>query len=86
MHKLNEFAVVSIPLLINLLSSCISCESLLHQPIEIEPEYHSQFPVQPELVRIFENCHKNSSTFDPCIKTAFNELRVYFKSGKCTGT
>lgn len=46
-----------------------------------EPEiYHSQ-TLQPELVRIFENCHINSSTFDPCMKTAFNELRAYFPTG-----
>lgn len=42
---------------------------------------HEQY-LQPQLVKIFENCHKNASNFDPCIKTAFNDLRVYFKSGE----
>lgn len=40
-----------------------------------------QNQLQPELVKILENCHTNSTTFDPCIKTAFNELRVFFKTG-----
>lgn len=81
MYKSSDYVTILIPLLINLLSSSISCESLRHQPIEVEQEYHSHL-VQPELVRIFEDCHKNSSTFDPCIKTAFNELRVYFQTGE----
>lgn len=80
MQKPNDYMLVVV--LINLLSSNILCESLLHQPFEVKSEQHSNYPLQPELVRIFENCHKNSSNFDPCVKTAFNELRVYFKSGK----
>lgn len=37
-----------------------------------------------EIVRIFENCHKQSSEFDSCIKTGLNELRAFFKSGSDT--
>lgn len=80
MQKENDYMLVLV--LINLLLSNILCESLLHQPFGVESEHHSNYPIQPELVKIFENCHKNSSNFDPCVKTAFNELRVYFRSGK----
>lgn len=85
MHKLSDINVlVVVSILINLLTlNGIVCESLLLQPIETQQSgEHLNYPIQPELVRIFENCHKNSSTFDPCIKTAFNELRAYFKTGK----
>lgn len=51
------------------------------QEIEVVP-HSSHLPLQPELVRIFNNCHKRSSTFDLCIRNAFNELRVYFKTGE----
>lgn len=36
---------------------------------------------EQEIARQFEKCHTNSSDFDPCMKTAFNGLRVYFKTG-----
>lgn len=50
---------------------------------ELEVVHHSShLPLQPELVRIFEHCHKRASTFDLCIRNAFNELRVYFKTGE----
>lgn len=58
-------------------------DSQLYQPHEVEVDYNSHLPVQPELVRIFHHCHKRSGTFDLCIKSAFNELRVYFGTGKC---
>lgn len=80
MQKPNEYMVIVV--LINLIASNILCESLLHQPFEVESEHESNYPLQPELVKIFENCHKSSSNFDPCIKTAFNDLRIYFKNGK----
>lgn len=66
-----------------LFMSEVLCDSERYQPHEIEVQHNSHLPLQPELVRIFQNCHKKSSTFDLCIKNAFNELRVYFKSGKC---
>lgn len=34
-----------------------------------------------QLCKVFENCHRNSTNFDACMKMAFNELRLYFKSG-----
>lgn len=37
----------------------------------------AQHPIE----KLFENCHKNSTNFDSCIKTAFNDLRVHFKAG-----
>ncbi|XP_031625952.1 uncharacterized protein LOC116342463 [Contarinia nasturtii] len=65
----------------SLLLSNVFCDSHLYQPHETEVIHNSHLPLQPELVRVFENCHKKSGTFDLCIKNAFNELRVYFKSG-----
>lgn len=66
-------------LLVSLSITLVISESLYVQLNE--PEIHHSQTVQPELVRIFENCHINSSTFDPCMKTAFNELRAYFPTG-----
>lgn len=66
----------------SLLTSSVLCDSQLYQPHKVEVEHNSHLPVQPELVRIFHGCHKKSGTFDLCMKNAFNELRVYFKSGK----
>lgn len=36
---------------------------------------------QHPIEKIFENCHTNSTNFDSCIKTAFNDLRPFFKTG-----
>lgn len=66
----------------SLLISIVLCDAQLYQPHEIKVQRNSHLPLQPELVRVFEHCHKKSSTFDLCIKNAFNELRVYFKTGK----
>lgn len=68
----------------SLMISSVLCDSHLYQPHEIEVQHNSHLPLQPELVRIFENCHKKSGTFDLCVKNAFNELRVYFNTGEFT--
>lgn len=35
-----------------------------------------------QLIRIFQNCHRRSPDFDTCIKSAFNELIAFYKTGK----
>lgn len=76
-----ELVMILLPAFCLFISGVI-CDSLIYQPEEIEIQHNSHLPIQPELVRVFENCHKKSGTFDLCMKNAFNELRVYFKSGK----
>lgn len=34
-----------------------------------------------DITPIFQNCHRSSKNFDPCILRAFNQLRKYFKDG-----
>lgn len=81
--KANMYEIAMILIAVfSLLTSSVLCDSQLYQPHEIEVEHNSHLPVQPELVRIFHGCHKKSGSFDLCMKNAFNELRVYFKSGK----
>lgn len=85
MIRLNE-AIATLILIFNLLISNGICDShISHYELNDVQLHHgatSHFPLQPELVRTFQNCHKSSGGFDLCIKNAFNELRVYFKSGK----
>lgn len=78
---------ITITILISIFSLFVSdvvCISHRFESQEVEVLHHhsSHLPIQPELVRTFEHCHKRASTFDLCIKNAFNELRVYFKTGK----
>lgn len=40
------------------------------------PATHAQ-----DITPIFQDCHKSSKNFDPCILRAFNQLRKYFKNG-----
>lgn len=72
---------VLVPVLSVLISN-VQGDSHLYQPNELEVQHNSHLPIQPELVKIFEHCHKHSGSFDLCIKNAFNELRVYFKTGE----
>lgn len=81
MHQLSEVVIVFVSLL-GILTSHVLCESRRYQPFEVEVHRNSHPHLQPELVRIFENCHKKSGTFDLCMRNAFNELRLYFKTGK----
>lgn len=85
MIRLNEALAVLIPIL-NLLVSNGMCDSHISHYESHDAQLHhgaiKHYPLQPELVRAFENCHKSSGTFDLCIKSALNELRVYYKSGK----
>lgn len=69
-----------------LLMSNVVCISHHFDLQEDKVHHTSHLPLQPELVKIFEHCHKRASTFDLCIKNAFNELRVYFRSGKILAT
>lgn len=78
---LSDVLIALIPAF-SLLISNVLCDSQLYQPQEIEVQHNSHLPVQPELVRIFENCRKHSGSFDLCIRNAFNELRVFFKTGE----
>lgn len=78
MNKPSELVIVFISIF-GLWISSVLCES--HR-FQVKEHQRAHPPLQPELVRIFENCHKKSGTFDLCIKNAFNELRVYFKTGK----
>lgn len=68
----------------SVLMSSVICDSHIshYEPHEVDVHHNSLLPIQPELVRTFEHCHKHSPTFDLCIRNAFNELRVYFKTGK----
>lgn len=89
MIRLNEVIATFIPIF-NLLISNALCDShISHYELQDIHLHHGasyqQLPLQPELVRAFANCHKSSGAFDLCIKNAFNELRVYFKSGKLNG-
>lgn len=34
-----------------------------------------------EIRRIFQNCHRRAPDFDTCIKSAFNELIAFYKTG-----
>lgn len=65
-----------------LLVNCVLAAALAQDTIFYNDENDVRFTaVQPEIVKIFKNCHRNSTTFDLCMRTAFNDLRVYFKSG-----
>lgn len=35
-----------------------------------------------DVIQIFQNCHKRSPDFDSCVKRAFNDLIVFFKTGE----
>lgn len=64
------------------LVNCVIAAALAQDTIFYNDENDVRFTtVQPEIVKIFKNCHRNSTTFDLCMRTAFNDLRVYFKSG-----
>lgn len=85
MDRSSEAIVITILISIfSLFVSDVVCISHRFESQEVEVLHHhsSHLPIQPELVRTFEHCHKRASTFDLCIKNAFNELRVYFKTGK----
>lgn len=65
------------------LLNCVLAAALAQDTFFYNDENDVRFTtVQPEIVKIFKNCHRNSTTFDLCMRTAFNDLRVYFKSGK----
>lgn len=85
MIRLNEAIAILIPIF-NLFISHGMCNSRFShyelQDIDTHNSANSHYPVQPELVRTLENCHKSSGAFDLCIKNAMNELRVYYKTGK----
>lgn len=87
MIRLNEAIAILIPIF-NLLVSNGMCDSHISHYESNDVQLHhgaiTHYPLQPELVRAFENCHKSSGSFDLCIKSALNELRVYYKSGKCS--
>lgn len=89
MIRLNEVIALLISLF-NLFISNAMCDSYIshYEPHDIQLQHGaiSHLPLQPELVRTFENCHKSSGGFDLCIKNAFNELRVYFKNGEFSFT
>lgn len=36
---------------------------------------------EQQLAKVFENCRTDNNNFDTCMKNAFNDLRVYFRTG-----
>lgn len=82
MAKSRDGALIISLLLINLLVCNVVSISNHFESQEDEIQHSSHLPLQPELVRVFNNCHKHADTFDLCIRNAFNELRVHFKTGE----
>lgn len=69
MHKMSSVTFICI-FITCILFNHVNCDS------------NDKIAQKQQLAKIFENCHKNSTNFDPCIKTAFNDLRVHFKTGQ----
>lgn len=77
MQTSSEYVLLAV--LVNCVAASAAADTNFYDGnVSIDGRYPT---IQPELAKIFQNCRRNSSSFDYCMRNAFNDLRAYFKSG-----